>query len=287
VIQFSKTYSTPIKLTHVISDRQVVDVASIDHHLFVLRYPSLQQIEVYDTKTFKQQRALQVPNLSDDTVFSGLTSCVIDNCVYVSDWCKCIVYKVELSGTSKVFSWSVDRYPRGLSINASCNLLVTCRFADKIQEYTASGSLVREVCLKSNDVELHPYHSIQLTSDQFVVSCWNVTNQEYDVVEVDTKGRVVVSYANQLQSTTHQQFEFPRRLSVDRNNECIFVADFSNNRIVMLNRSLNCCARVLNVVSVDRRLQTPSCLHFDMSRNRLFVGEWTEPRRVLVFDDVI
>jgi hypothetical protein len=150
--------------------------------------------------------------------------------------------------------------PCGLSINCACNLIVAC-YADKakIQEYnTTSGSLVREISLELNDVELRPLHAIQLlTSDQFVVSCYNVTSQSYDVVEVDTKRRqVVVSYTNQLKSTTQHKFSSPRHLSVDKNNEFILVADTDNNRIVILNRSLKCDARELNVMmSVDGGLQ--------------------------------
>jgi DNA-binding beta-propeller fold protein YncE len=276
-------------LTQVISDdgRGVLGVTSIDSRLCVLRYPSRQQIQVYDTKTFKQQRALQVKDLSDDTRASGLTSCVTNNCVYVSDPDKNTVYKVELSGNNQVFSWRVDGRPLGLSINTACNLLVACSLANKIVEYTTSGSLVREICLKSNDVEFRSYHVIQLTSDKFVVSCWNVTNKGFNVVEVDTKGRVVVSYTNQLKSTTQHKFNYPFRLSVDKNNEFILVADCGNNRIVILNRSMNCCARELNVMAVDGGLQQPSCLYFDTSLNRLFVGECVAQRRVLMFDNVI
>jgi DNA-binding beta-propeller fold protein YncE len=103
-----------------------------------------------------------------------------------------------------------------------------------------------------------------------------VTSQSYDVVEVDTKRRqVVVSYTNQLKSTTQHKFSsLPRHLSVDKNNEFILVADTHNNRIVILNRSLKCDARELNVMmSVDGGLQSPSCLYFNSSQNRLFVGE--------------
>jgi hypothetical protein len=191
-----------------------------------------------------------------------------------------------------VSKWSVGRGPRGLSINTACNLIVACgrrlSAAGKIQEYnTTSGSLVREISLKSNDVELRPLHAIQLTSDQFVVSCWNVTNKVYDVVEVDTKGRVVVSYRNQLKSTTQHEFNDPCHLSVDKNNEFILVADTDNNRIVILDRSLKSCARELNVTSVDGGLQGPRCLYFNVSQNRLFVGEGEGQCRVLMFDNVI
>jgi hypothetical protein len=107
------------------------------------------------------------------------------------------------------------------------------------------------------------------------------------MVELDTKGRVVVSYTNQLQSTTQHKFNWQRRLSVDNNNEFILVADCHNNRIVILNRSLNCCTRELNVMSVDGGLTQPSCLYFDTSQNRLIVGDWSGQSRVLMFDNVI
>jgi hypothetical protein len=123
------------------------------------------------------------------------------------------VYKVDLKSSdnkNKIIKWNVGECPRGLSVNSACNLIVACA-CYKIQEYnTTSGSLVREISLELKDVKLNPFHAIQLmTSDhQFVVSCWNVTSLSYDVVEVDTKRRqVVVSYTNQLKSTTQHKFK--------------------------------------------------------------------------------
>jgi predicted RNA-binding protein with PIN domain len=73
---------------------------------------------------------------------------------------------------------------------------------------------------------------------------------------------------------------------VDKNNEFILVADTDNDRIVILNRSLKCDARELNVMmSVDGGLQQPQCLYFNSSQNRLFVGESGGRCRVLVFDN--
>jgi hypothetical protein len=281
VVRYITTSSKPT-LTHVIRDdrRWVADVTLIYSLLFVLREPSGQHIQVYDTENFQQQEALQLKDFSDYTSASGLTSCVTNNCIYVSDFGKDTVHKVVLSGNNQVISWCVNGSgPSGLSVNIACNLLVACYYDSKILEYTASGSLVREICLESNNAKLHPYHAIQLTaiqlaSDQFTVSYWNDTNKLYDVIEVDATGQVVVSYTCQLQSTTQHKFNFPYRLSVDETNEIILVADRDNSRIVILNRSLNCFrACEFNVTSVDDGLQRPHCLHFDISQNQLFVGE--------------
>jgi hypothetical protein len=267
-------------------------MTSIDNRLFVLRSPSEQQILVYDTKTFTQLQTLYVNCLCDDTSGSGMTSCVTNNCIYVSEWSKYTVYKIKLSGKNKVLSWQVDRRPYGLSINSASNLLVACHGANKIQEYTTSGSLVREIRLQSNFGELCPYHAIQLSSGQFVIGCSNgkwSPDTVYDVVEVDTRGRVVVSYTEQLHSLNQQKFNWPRRLAVVDHNRTILVADCWNSRIVTLSRSVNRCAGELDVTSVDGGLQRPSCLYFDEKQNRLYVGESTlfSQCRVLVFDSVI
>jgi DNA-binding beta-propeller fold protein YncE len=269
----------------------VVGVTSVDNRLFVLRVPSKQSVKVYDLKTL-QQNTLKVKGLSSDS-YNGLTACVVNKCLYVSDYKNATVNKVELAVDNKISMWLVDRGPRGLSINSAFNLLVACFKANKIQEYTTGGLLVREVCLKSyNDKLLSPFHVIQLTSGQFIVSCYEVTSLGHDVVELDADGKLLVSYTSQLQSTTKQNFRWPFHLAVDKTNECILVADNLNNRIVILSRSFTNRAREFNVMSVDGGLQCPSCLHFNESQGRLFVGEDSDlsgggQRRVLVFDNVI
>jgi DNA-binding beta-propeller fold protein YncE len=264
------------QLTHVAhaDDRQVVGLTSVDsRRLFVLHYPSEQQIEVYDTRTFKLEQTLKVVGLSDDSPFNGLTSCVINNCLYVSDNANATVYKIELTNHNEVSKWQVDdRDPSGLSVNAARNLLVTCQFDDsKLLEYTPSGSLIREIRLQ---VTSEPHHAIQLTSDQFVVCTSN------DIIAVNSQGRVVISYTNQLQSTTRHQFKWPHHLAVHKNYDRIFVADEGNDRIVVLSRSLK-CAHEFNA-SVDGSKLQPRCLYLNQSNTPLYVG--SGDGRIFVFD---
>ena len=256
--------------------RPVVGLTSVDsRRLFVLRSPSEQHIEVYETTTFKLQQTLNVTGLSDG-VGNDLTSCVVNNCLYVSDYFYATVYKIELTGDNQVFKWRVEgnSKPFGLSINTACNLLVSCFNDNKLLEYTSSGSLVREIRLESM---MNLMHAIQLASDQFVVCTLG------DVVEMNSRGQVVVSYKNQLQSTTRHQFNEPCHLAVDKNNECIFVADRDNDRIVMLSRSLK-CAREFKPSVDGRRLLHLRRLHLNQSNSRLYVVEYVDGGRIFVFD---
>jgi DNA-binding beta-propeller fold protein YncE len=248
----------------------------------------MQQIVEFETTTFTAcRKIIQLPGLSDCDC-NGLTSCSENNCLYVSDSLKDVVYKVEMSGNNQVSGWTVDSGPEGLSVNSACNVLVACHKACVIQEYTAKGgNLIRRIALIANEVKLSPYHVVQLTTGQYVVSYsyGNPMKPLYGVSEVDDRGRIVFKYDSELESTTHSRFSWPNRLAVDKSSRYILVADANNHRILIIDRSSR-GARQLSV-SRDNELCQPSCLHLDKSRDRLFVSEFDDfTRRIFVFDDV-
>jgi DNA-binding beta-propeller fold protein YncE len=267
-------------LTHVIQadGRAVIGVTSVDNHLFVLRSPSRQQVQVYDLNTFTLLRSLQVTGLRDSS-WNRLTACDFNNCIYISDCnVSSSVYKVQLKTGKKIFKWSVGSNAMGLSVNTTQNLLVACCYLNKIQEYTTDGSLVREICL---DKSFSPRHAIELTSGQLVICCHN--KHRSVVIAVDSKG-LVDSLKKQLKPKNIHDFSNPCHLAVDNKNNCILVADNLNNRIVILSRSRNYHASEFDVTSLDGGLSGPSCLHFNESQGRLYVGEQIG-QRVLVFDN--
>lgn len=262
-------------------------MTSLDsRHLFVLLSPSQQRIEVYDKETFGLQRTLNVAGLGDDEWgYNGMTSCVTNNCLYVNDWRLSSVFKVRLSPDDhEVLKWQVDEMPSGLAVNAARNLLVTCCRANKLLEYTPNGSLVREIRLVLNDTESSPFHAIQLTDGDLFVVCLHraLDSMPGDVVEVNSEGRVVISYKKQLLSTCQHQFDWPRHLAVDKNSERIFVADYYNGRIVVLSRSSPARARDVSASIDGIRLRSTRCLCFD--DDTLYVGEGFRGGRVFVFD---
>ena len=123
-----------------------------------------------------------------------------------------------------------------------------------------------------------PWHAIQLSTGDYVVSQWSPG--VVSVVGVD--GQVVHSYG-QSQTSDVGLMKCPRCLAVTKNDD-ILVADYGTNRIVSINRSTGCVQQL--ALSVDGGIQRPSGLCLDESRGRLYVGEVFGQRRVLVFDGV-
>jgi len=264
-------------LTHVIPSQDrgnVTAVTSLDDDVFVVRNKS-QQVEVYDAVTFTLQRHITVHGLGTWT--SGMTACNRNKCLYLSNCYNDIVHRVELSGSNAVKKWSVASGLRGLSVNIAHNLVVACLRANKLQEYTTQGSLVREICLQAGVID--PWHAIQLSTGDYVVSQWK-TPGVVSVVGVD--GQVVHSYG-QSQTSDVGPMKNPTSLAVTKNDD-ILVADQGNNRILSINRSTGCVQEL--ALSVDGGIQCPRGLCLDESRLRLYVGEWGSQFRVLVFDGV-
>ena len=80
----------------------------------------IMQIEVYSTSTYEFRRTIRIDHLSDgkDTT---LTSCVKKNCLYVSEWWRNTIFRIDLTDGDEIEPWQVES-PRGLSVNIACNV---------------------------------------------------------------------------------------------------------------------------------------------------------------------
>ena len=258
-------------VTHVIPGDGVGGVTSLGDDVFVVRWPTQQKIEVYNAKTFTFQRHITVPGLGDYSY--GLAACPHNNCLYASDHFNASVHRVESSG-SNAMKLSVARHPTSLSVNSEHNLLV--RGERKLQILTTHGSLLQDIQLQA-DIE-HPSHAVQLPTGQFLVSD---AGSLHRVCLVGVDGAVVRSYGGQPGSQL-TQMDRPAGLAVDREGR-ILVADRVNNRLLVINQSLSSPNEIS--VCVDGGLKGPYSLWYDQPRRRLYIGEWSGGR-VIVIDSL-
>jgi len=249
-------------------------VTSFGDDVFVARYQS-PHLDVYDAQTLALRRYLTVPGLSSCP--TGLATCRNNCCLYASDYYNHSVHRVELSGSGAAKTWPLNSCPTGLSVNSAHNVIVACCDDDKLQEYTAHGSLLREICLRGGMTR--PWNAIHLSTGDYAVShC--TSPGVVSVVGVD--GRVVCSYG-QSQTSDVVQMKYPTSLVVTKNDD-ILVADEKNNRILSVNSALGSIQELY--LSVDGGIQRPRGLYLNESRGRLYVGEFATEYRLLVFDGV-
>jgi len=260
---------------HVIPrGNEVTGVTSLGNDLFVVRWPSKEKIEVYDTKTFTLQRHITVPGLGPFSF--GLAACPHNNCLYASDHNNHCIYGVSLALFGGGAKWSVAQCPVGLSVNSEHNLLVVSHSERKLQIFTTHGTLLQNIQLRA-DIK-YPRHAVQLPTGQFLVSHYGSLHR---VCLVGVDGAVVRSYGGQKGSQL-TQMNGPAGLAVDREGR-ILVADQFNNRLLVIDQSLSSAHEMS--VCVDGGLKWPFSLWYDQSRRRLYIGE-DEGGRVIVIDSL-
>ena len=174
----------------------VIGVATLGGEIYVLRWKEREEVEVYDVITYLLQRCLTAPNAK---VFNDVTSCEHFLCLYISDPFVGYVHRVDLQ--SNATKWPVSDGPLCLSVNADHNLIVTCDKVRKIKEFSPRGELLRDVTLP--DDVTNPWHTIQLTSGQFIVCHGNIDDPVQGVSMISADGRQIVrSHGGQPGSDT-------------------------------------------------------------------------------------
>jgi len=260
------------QLVHTLpKGEEVRGVTLLAGEIYLLRLKDRDEVKVYDVITYRLQRRLTVP---DAIWFTDITSCEHNRCVYFGDDSGKCVHRLDVQGA--VTQWDVNDRPRGLSVNAAHNVLVTCHWVRKIKEFSSHGDLLRELTLPGDVIM--PLHAIQTRSGQFIVCHGAGYDPVHRVCMISADGRHVVhSHGGQPGSDTGQ-YNVPIHLAVD-DNERVFVADCVNRRVTLLSPTLEYVGQVVSRDQLKRG--RPGRLYLDTQRRHLYVAgnEWNKEQR--------
>jgi len=268
----------PRIIKNISTGERVLGVTSVDDELFVLLKRDIDQVAVYSINDDQLLRYLSVPGLKPSRYNDNdMTSCVRHKCLYMSDFDNSCIHRYDLRSRA-IIKWRVPGSPGGLSVTPSCNLLVTCRGeTDKLVELSAdSGQCVREITLQS-DIEnvMDAWHSVQLTTGQYVVSHCFGYSFFYHLSVVGDDGKVTSTGSYQLGSNGECS-NCQCHLAVDKDSQFIFVADFDMARVVLLSPTLEFVRYVIEGIYCVTPFRTflPCRLHLHQPTRRLFVGQF-------------
>jgi len=255
------------QVVHTLPQGQSVrGVTSLGNEIFLLRRKGRNggrdEVEVYDVITYRLQRCLTVPNAHS---VADMTSCEHYHCLYIADDVVECVHRLDVKGAAT--EWPVNAVPAGISVNAAHNVIVTCYIVRKIKEFSSHGDLLRELTLPGDVI--HPWHTIQSRSGRFIV-CHGYYRQINRVCMISANGRHNVLSHGGHQGPHICQYNVPRHLAVDGDNECIYVADTGNRRVTLLSPTLS---YIRQVVSSDKLKGLPRRLYLDVQRRRLYVTD--------------
>jgi len=237
----------------------------VDKLLYVLRGGKLShQVEVYDTHLYRFQRSINVPGLGSKV---DMTACARHYCAYLTDASNRCIHRVALPHGADVANWRVPDTPSCLSVTDTHSLLVTFDVVRKIREFTTDGQLLREIQLPQDF--LTPRHAIQRSSGEFLVCHGRLDRGDpvHRVCSIDADGHVVQSYGGR-KGSGRRQINSPTHIAVGRNG-FVFVADFNNQRVLLLSPALSL---VREVLSREQLKWLPLRLWLDSAGGTLYVG---------------
>jgi len=236
-------------------------VTSLHGNLYVLRADC---IDIYTTTNcYEHLSRLYVDGLKG-AEWNDLTSSELHNSLYVADNAKKMIRAVPLEGPQR--DWVVPDCPCGVSVTRDDTLLVTCADIRQLLELSLhDGDCFRRTPL-SPGIE-RPWHAVKLISGHYVVS--HSTGRglpgQHRACVVDSDGSILFHYGAQPGSGMGQ-LNWPCHLS-HNTDELVFVADSSNNRIVLLTRDMQFMRHYVGSLSHPRRL------HLERETRRLYISE--------------
>jgi len=264
----NSTSHAAVRTIPCLTSKGVSGVTSLSDEIFVVRQCS-RTVDVYDPSTLKLRRSLRIPV---QTSHSSLAACGTNNCIYVSVHNLCRVYKLAADESRPSTScFTVEQKPRGLSVNSAGNLFVACCDSNKIQEFTSFGQLVREIRMQSDLT--NPMHFVELANDQFGLTHAAVLNR---FCVVDGNGCLVKSFGSSAGNGA-DQLNWPTRVAVGKHG-IVFIVSFQNHCVLKFDLSTFAATRL------DVDLVYPYCVHYDASRDWLYIGEMGGQQRLLVVE---
>jgi len=218
-------------------------------------------ITMFDATTGQRLKDIDVKDFRDPC---DIVACERTSGAYVADNEECI-WRVSADGAD-IQHWLPkspdDTFkPSALSVT-STRLLVTSQSTRQLRQFDADGNELRRVQLLRH---MEPQHAVESPTGTFIVSLYSIEMMQCQVVEVNTGGEVLRQFSGSLLTPlTH----IPH-VAVDSHGN-IFVADYDNRRIVLLDNHL-----FLRRVIIDEHqlnYDKPRRLCFSELSGQLWVG---------------
>jgi len=203
-----------------------------------------------------------------------IVACERTSQLYVAGDEKC-VWRVSTDGTD-IKHWlpksrDYTFKPETLSVT-STRLLVTSWSTRQLRQFDADGDELRRVQLPDH---MRPRHAVESPTGTFIVSLVNTQLKQWQVVEVNTGGKVL----RQFSGSRLTSLRLTPHVAVDSRGN-IFVADCDNCHILLLDNHLS----LRRVIIDEHQLNDdqPWRLCYREDKGQLLVGLWGS--RMAVFD---
>jgi myosin-1 len=269
--------------TLVQTEDYIRGVSWLDDNVYTLQRTA-PEIHVYNADTFKFVQAMWVDGLENPW---DIAVCPRNKCLFVADRLvddlvnsKNVIMRTvgKYKANSKVFRvdpashrvtchWSIGDVGRSISVTPAATIVVTCDISRKLREFTADGKPVRTINLHRDLID--PLHAVMLASGEFLI-CHGLDEKTFHqicrVYAID-RSPPTMTYGRHA----FGRLSAPRHIAVSPQTGLVFVADFCNQQIAVLDASLKNVNNIQFTHSRDGIHLFPTRISLDEKRGRLYV----------------
>lgn len=174
---------------------------------------------------------------------ADLVASVADNCLYVSDYGNWCIWRVTINPREGVKRWvtlnktAFDSNPQmALAVMSDGRLFMVCDNPPRLECYHRDAAEIKPTVIILPADFKEPMHAVELESGNFVVSHGWTRSPLRRLCEVSRQGKLVRTFGGAI-GAGDGQLNCPVYMAVDEKGR-VFVADYFNNRVQLVDSSL-------------------------------------------------
>ena len=211
----------------------------------------------------------------------------VSRSIFISDRENRYIWRIRMP-SKEISRWKIDGEPNGLSINSSDELIVVVYRVGHvyIDVYRCEGGgRIKGIHVGVNlwsRVYLHVPCVVQSSNGNFIIDHKRrQSDRERRISEVSIDGtQIIRSFDPRSIESDESKDWSPRHLSIDEDDN-IFVADFNNNRVVLLNPRLDELQILVN--RDQHQIEGPQKLCYVREKQMLIVCQYRPSSSVSLF----
>jgi len=255
-----------------IENSTVTGVTQLLDRMYVVCRKS-NRVLVYDSATFARLEDIVVEPKYGQTLWPrDMAACSVNNCLYITDINNYAIWRVKENKEEEHLVWLMlhaNIYLLHLSVTSQGHVLLLGTNPPTLYAHYCDGSVERTLELPSDMRE--PHHALENATGNYIISHGDQASDLHWICEVTKNGHVIRSFGGQC-GGGQGQVNCPVHIALDELGR-VYVADYNNDRVVVLDPSLNLSKVVLSRGDTDvDDARHPHRLFYAQDTQRLIVG---------------
>lgn len=205
-------------------DLLVQGMAILNGRIYVIRR-GFNKLSIYQMENpGKTPEQINVPKMSDP---KDIVSCTVTNRLYITDAVRRCIFKMSAKGKFTIWMEDIQR-PFTISVNSKGQVLLPQR-PNTINICDSDKSPWKVITIAAHVHDMQ--HAVEILEDEYIVSFGENFDKKHEVLKVGRDGNTIRRFDG------NQQLRHPRHVAIGDGK--VFVADKGNNRVLVLDHSLN------------------------------------------------